>query len=157
MPTLHKTGPVDIQSFDVLLASSVPANLIDVGFPVARDTSGFIYPAAAETWNTDLATTAAAFVVKFVGIASGRSRLASTDSRDTQIPVDMDGTFIVDVTSATFVVGDFVGPAKAAGNALLNTFVKTTVKTTACFIVVDNYPVATTQVLARLINSLPKK
>lgn len=157
MANIHRTGPVDVNHVDVHVTSSVPTRAIADGDPIALDASGLAYPASAETWNTNEATTRAAFVTKFTGISEGRSRAASTDLRDLRIPVNMDGTYEFDVESATFVVGEFVGPAKAAGNALVNTCKKVTLKTEAVAVVVQNYSTATTRVLARLINTTPKK
>lgn len=155
--TIHRTGAVDINHVDVHVTSSVPTRTIAEGDPVGLDANGKAYPASAQTWDTNEATTRTAFVVAFTGISEGRSRIGTTDTRDLRIPVNMDGTFEIDVESATFVVGNYVGPAKAAGNALVNTCKKVTPKTEAIAVVVQNYPVATTKVLARLINTLPKK
>lgn len=81
--------------------------------------------AADQTWNSTLAATQADFRAVFLGV-SGQTKRATTDvkpygnSVDNTIRVDTDGVYEFDCASATFEVGDFVGPAKDTGNALLN-------------------------------------
>jgi hypothetical protein len=98
------------------------ASAIEVG-DILGYTSGNVYLASAETWDTNLATTQTAFATKFLGL-SGQKKLAGEsrvhgNSTDNIIRVDCSGVFEFDASSATYVIGDFVGPAKDTGNALL--------------------------------------
>lgn len=84
--------------------------------------SGNVVRAEDTTWNTDLATTQAAFVPTFLGV-SGQRKVAATarvdaNGRDNVIRVDAGGFYEFDCASATFAVGDLVGPAKQSGNGL---------------------------------------
>lgn len=86
--------------------------------------SGNVVTAAATTWDTDLATTQAAFVLLFLG-ASGQRKTADVarvpaNGQDNRIRVDTDGIFEFDTASASYTVGQLVGPAKQSGNALEN-------------------------------------
>lgn len=155
MTAIHRTGPVDIQHFDVKLTSTVPTNDINSGDFVAS-VSDKVVPAAAFAWTTDLATTQTAFAVAFLGASESRSRAASTDSRDLRVAVNMDGTYEADCASATFTVGQFVGPAKAAGNALLSSTVIGVATRALAIGVVVEAGTALTKVKFRLINTLIK-
>jgi len=83
---------------------------------LVEQTAGVIDAADNFTWDTDLATTQAAFCALFFGVAQGRSRSGDTDP----ITVATSGVFRFTCAAATFEVGDLVGPAKATGNALEN-------------------------------------
>jgi hypothetical protein len=75
-------------------------------------------------WNTDLATTQSDFRVGSAGIAFQMKRAGDVrpygNAEDNLIGVATAGVFEADCASASFNVGDFVGPAKAAGNALVS-------------------------------------
>jgi hypothetical protein len=87
--------------------------------------SNTLVRASDTTWNTDLATTQAAFRTTFLGV-SGQNKRATTDTKpygnstDNTCRVDSDGVYEFDCASATFEVGAFVGPAKQSGNLLEN-------------------------------------
>lgn len=86
--------------------------------------SGNIVNAAATTWDTNTATTQAAFALLFVGVAA-QTKVANVarifgNSSDNIIRVDTAGDFEFDCATANFAVGDLVGPAKDTGNALLS-------------------------------------
>jgi hypothetical protein len=86
--------------------------------------SGTLVRAEDETWNTDLNTTQAAFVPRFAGV-SQQAKAANVarafgNSQDNVVMAAIGGVYEFDCASATFEVGDLVGPAKAAGNALLS-------------------------------------
>jgi hypothetical protein len=87
---------------------------IEIGDLVEQDSSGNVTPASALTWTTDLPTTQAAFHTSFLGVAMQRSRSTDTDP----IRVATSGVFEMACASATFNIGDLVGPAKDTGNAL---------------------------------------
>ncbi len=89
---------------------------IQIGDLVAQDSSGNVTPANVFTWTTDLPTTQTAFQASFLGVAMQRSLSTDTDP----IRVATSGVFEMACASATFNVGDLVGPAKDTGNLLLN-------------------------------------
>lgn len=84
--------------------------------------SGNVVRAEDQAWDTDLATTQAAFVALFLGVSGQRktANVARVDgnSEDNRIRVDAEGVYEYDCASASFAVGDLVGPAKQSGNAL---------------------------------------
>lgn len=109
------TSPVD--------ATVATAKAVDTGDLVGMS-AGTLVRAEDETWNTDLATTQTAFATKFLG-ASGQTKTATQarvfgNSEDNAIRVDTGGVVEYDCASATFELGDLVGPAKDTGNALLS-------------------------------------
>jgi hypothetical protein len=85
--------------------------------------SNTLVNASDTAWDTDLATTQAAFVALFLGV-SDQSKSSTTNARvygnsqDNVIRVATGGVWEFDCASATFEVGDLVGPAKQSGNAL---------------------------------------
>ncbi len=89
---------------------------IEIGDLVGQDSSGNITPAAALAWTTDLPTTQTAFHGTFLGVAMQRSRSTDTDP----IRVATSGVFEMACASATFNIGDLVGPDKNVGNLLLS-------------------------------------
>lgn len=86
--------------------------------------SGNVVRASDETWLGSTALTQAAFARKFLGVSGQRKTAArarvDANGRDNVIRVDTEGFYLFDCASATFAVGDLVGPAKATGNALEN-------------------------------------
>ena len=86
--------------------------------------TGYVYKASAQTWDTNLATTQTNFATAFLGV-SGQKKLDTEarvfgNSTDNIIRVDCSGIFEFDCSSASYVIGDYVGPAKDTGNALLD-------------------------------------
>lgn len=87
--------------------------------------SGTLVRAEDTAWNTDLGTTQSDFRALFVGV-SGQTKTSTTNPRifgnseDNVCVVETGGIFEFDCASATFEVGDLVGPAKDSGNALLS-------------------------------------
>ena len=111
-------GPVFPITAPVLTAQAVASGDL-VGL-----SSGNVVRAADTTWNTDLATTQSDFRAIFLG-ASMQDKVAATarvygNSTDNLIGVSVGGVWEYDCASATFAVGDLVGPAKDSGNALLS-------------------------------------
>ncbi len=96
----------------------IDASAIAIGDLVWMDTAD-AKPAADFPWNTDLATTQGDFAAKFLGIAVDAH--ASGSGAGT-IRVDTSPTRVwnMTVTSVALEIGKTFGPAKAAGNALLN-------------------------------------
>lgn len=157
---IHRSGPVDLVQVEVLLSSSVPAATINPGDLVFASVSSdvaYAKPVTNFTWDTDLATTQAALALVFLGVASGRSRIGVTDTRDLKVLVDMDGTFEMEAVSATYEIGQYVGPAKDTGNALLQKVTAVATKSLAVGIVVENSVTAATRIKVRLVNTPPKR
>ena len=105
------------------------SQVLTVGDVCAIDASGNLYRAEDETWNTDEATTRAAFITKFAGITGQSKRTGDTKPYGNSANlarVDTLGVFEADLDTATTLIAgvDLVGPAKAAGNALLSQTVK---------------------------------
>ncbi len=97
---------------------SVPvesATVISRGDLVWMDTNG-VKPASAFTWDTNIATTQAAFTPKFLGVSMNDSRAGDVEP----ITVNRAGVFEFDCASASFAVGALAGSAKASGNNMEN-------------------------------------
>ena len=88
------------------------ATLIQIGDLISNTPAS----AADLAWDTDLATTQENFHDIFLGVSGQRSRSGDTD----QVRCNTRGVHKFDCDAATFNLGDLVGPAKAAGNALEN-------------------------------------
>lgn len=86
--------------------------------------AGTLVRAEDQAWDTDTATTQAAFRLLFLGISQQTKAAAVArpygNSADNVCAVATGGVFEFDCASATFEVGARVGPAKASGNALLS-------------------------------------
>lgn len=80
-----------------------------------------VKPAGSFTWDTDLATTQRQFARACAGVAA-QSYDGSNDQaygiKDGKLRIDSDGVFEFACDSASFKIGDLVGPAKQSGNAL---------------------------------------
>lgn len=87
------------------------ATVISVGDMCWLDTND-AKPAYDFAWDTDLATTQRAFAQKFVGMSQDRSQAGETD----EVSVAKNGVFEFDCASATFEVGDLVGPTATSTN-----------------------------------------
>ncbi|MBS0187296.1 MAG: hypothetical protein JSS51_04460 [Planctomycetes bacterium] len=87
---------------------------------VLQDSSGYPYPASAETWNTNLATTQAAAKGKFLGVS------LENGTAGQRVMVATDGEFDFPITSGTPNVGGAVGCAQnGASNAIVANAVAT--------------------------------
>lgn len=124
-----------------VLAPVLTAQAVAIGDMCALS-SGNVIRAEDVTWDTNLATTQAAFAAAFLGI-SGQLKIANEDtvvgnSVANQIRIDTHGVYDVPIASATtLLVGDFLAPAKDTGNNLLSqSCAKTTVQSSAIFVVV---------------------
>ncbi len=99
-----------------------------VGDLVARATDGTIYRAEDESWVSNEATTRDNFVSKFIGVVEQKKRAADVQPYGNSAAVarvSTDGTFEADLdTATTLIIGDWVGPNKASGNALVSQVVK---------------------------------
>ena len=104
-----------------VIAPVQTAQAVALGDLVGLDT-GNVVRAEDETWDTDLATTQTNFVEKFLGVSAQRktANVARVDGNgeDNVIRVATGSVYEFDCASATFAIGDLVGPAKQTGNAL---------------------------------------
>lgn len=154
---IHRVGPVDPINVLTPVTSGFTTSAIPMGAPVAIAAAKAV-PASLFTWTTDEATTRTNFVAAFVGMAESRTRISSSDVRDFSVEVNMDGSYEFDVPTGTaLVIGDFLGCAKAAGNALVDTVKKVTARTEAIAICVEPMLSTGTRVRARLINTLIRR
>lgn len=107
----------------IVIAPVLTPQVVDVGDIVGLS-SGNVVRASDTTWNTNIATTQAAFAPTFLGVSAQRkdANIARIhgNSTDNVIRVDTSGIFEFDCASATFAVGDFVGPAKQTGDFMEN-------------------------------------
>lgn len=104
-----------------VLAPVATAQAVAVGDLVGLS-SGNTVRAEDETWDTSLAQTQSSFAQKFLGVA-GQKKVADTakvygNSTANVMRVDAGGVYEFSCASASFAVGDLVGPAKQSGNAL---------------------------------------
>jgi hypothetical protein len=112
--------------------------------------SGEAKPAAAETWDTDLATTQANFNNHFLGIAQADHEAGSGDLSDFPVDISPMAVYEMDCESEEHEVGDLLAPAKAAGNALVSSTLKKAGSAAAgCGRCVRRNPVARDRVYVR--------
>ena len=98
----HRHGP------QLLIKCAVDsATVIEVGDLVWLDTDD-VKPATSFTWDTNLATTQAAFAATFLGVAQEASASGSTG----EISVDVSplAVYELDAASSTYEIGDPLGP-----------------------------------------------
>jgi hypothetical protein len=84
---------------------------------------GKVYPASSRKWNTSEAQTRQDFATEFLGVAMqawDKNNPNAYGTRDNLIRIATDGVFEFDCASASFAVGDLVGPAKDTGNDLMD-------------------------------------
>ena len=135
---------------DVLYLPAASATVIELGVLVAYDASNHVaYPASSETWDTDLATTQAAFADNFVGVAVA----ASPDGCE-EVGVATDGIFEFECAAATFDPGDPVGPADSGSSSLEDQKVASAVAASSVGAVVKYYGSNTTLVQVRIASKL---
>lgn len=106
---------------DPVIAPVLTAQAVAVGDLVGLS-SGNVVRAEDTTWDTNIATTQAAFALLFLGV-SGQRKVAAVarvdaNSEDNAMRVDCSGVYEFDCASGNFAMGDLVGPAKQSGNAL---------------------------------------
>lgn len=110
--------------FPVLTAQGVET------FDMVGLSAGNVVRAADETWGGSLALTQASFALKFLGVSNQRkvagkafifgNSLGNLNEIKMMVIRGPGAIIEFDCASATFAVGDLVGPAKDTGNALLN-------------------------------------
>lgn len=136
----------------VISRATVSADAIAVGDLLWAD-SGNSYaprPASAYTWDTNLLTTQTSFKLVFLGVALSAKKVGSTDP----VRIGTVGEYEMDCASATFNLGDIVGPAKASGNALENQKLVSVAIAGGLGRVTKAVTTAATKVQARLQSSL---
>lgn len=106
-----RRGQVELHKFRVDSATVIEAG--DLLFLDSDD----VKPASDFTWDTDLATTQAAFAAAFVGVAHQQSAAGDTD--DVSVDTSPLSVYEFDVNSATYEVGDTLGPDENS-SALMN-------------------------------------
>jgi hypothetical protein len=87
--------------------------------------SGLLVKASDQAWDTDLATTRAAFVALFLGVAAQTkpadgSAHGNAGDNLLKVRVNTGGVHTFACAAGTYTVGQWVGPAKQTGNALEN-------------------------------------
>jgi hypothetical protein len=112
------------------VAPVATATAVEVGdIMAANATTGEVYGAAAQTWNTNEATTRVDFAALFCGVSMQKKTAAVArvhgNSVDNRIGVAMgQATYLVDCVSGNYVYGQWLGPAKDTGNNLLSNTLK---------------------------------
>src|SRR5690606_12988884 len=105
-----RSGPVQL-----IKASVEAASLIEPGDLVYLDV-GSARPASEFTWDTNLATTQAAFADMFLGIAHEGS--ADGDTNPISIDISPHSDYEFDLDAGTYALGDLLGPDEA-GTSLM--------------------------------------
>lgn len=138
-----------------VITKAVPtATVIEVNDIIGQiSADGLPFPASAQAWDTNLATTQTAFSLLFLGCACEFSRNGDT----APIKVNTAGVHEFECAAAQFKIGELVGPAKQSGNALEDRKV-VSVATEALAIgrVAKDYPANTTKVLVDLMTKVNK-
>jgi len=138
-----------------IVAPALLAQATEVGDLVAIDSSGDLYRAEDETWDTDEATTRQNFVANFLGVCAQR-KVANESlpygNSEAKVRVNTAGVFRFKATSATYQVGELVGPEKDTGNNLLSTTVQKVTADNEAIAQVVERAVTSTTVVARLLS-----
>lgn|SRR3990167_9046833 len=126
--------------------------VIAVGDLVWYDTDD-AKPASDFTWDTNLATTQAAFAKKFLGVAV-EAHTAAEGATKTHISVDMsvDSIYSFACTSDTYMLGVPLGPAEGS-STLSNTVLEDAVKASAIAFSAEHLATAGTLVKASVCSA----
>jgi hypothetical protein len=140
-----------------VVAPVATAQAIALGDMVGINT-GTLVRAEDETWVTDEATTRTNFVARFLGRAAQR-KLANEDTVygngfANEIRVDTTGIYEYDCVTASYTIGDRIGPAKQAGLLLESQKVKAVTPLAESTGRVEKSAVSATRLWIRLISSL---
>lgn len=145
----------DIRPSEIPVATGMAVEAGDI----VGVSSNTLVKASGETWDTNLATTQTNFAAKFVGLST-QAKPSTTvarvfgNSQDNIIQVATAGVFEMDCDSATFTIGQFVGPAKDTGNALLNNKVVGVASAALAIGVVHEHQPSVTRVRFRVLSTL---
>lgn len=110
-----------------------------------------VYPASSFPWDTNIATTQAAFAALFAGIAYQKSESGDTD--DVSVDVSADTHYEFDCVSGTYQAGDSFGPDQDSTADLLSQKLETAVKGSSVARSQKNYSAATTRVIVRFASA----
>ena len=105
-----RSGPVQL-----IKASVEAASLIEPGDLVYLDGSN-ARPASEFTWDTNLATTQAAFADVFLGVAHERSADGDTDA--VSVDISPHSVYEFDLDAASYTLGDLLGPDEASSSLM---------------------------------------
>lgn len=114
----HERRICNEPNWAIIQVAVLSATVICIGDLLWLDTDN-AKPASDVPWNTDEETTRADFTAKFLGV----SKSASANGETEDVKVYTIGKFKFDIKAAPgadLQVGTLMGPAKAAGDALLN-------------------------------------
>ena len=140
----HRYGPQFI-----IHAAVDSATAISAGDAVYLDTDD-AKPASSFTWDTNLATTQAAFVDKFLGVALADHTANSGAVTDFPVDISPFSVYELDCASETHEIGDPLGMDKASGNALLASTLEEAVAASSSFRCVRRDPSAATVIYVRM-------
>ena len=111
-----------------VLAPFGSTQVLTVGDLVGADGNGLLYRAEDTAWDSTEGTTRDDFAATFLGVVAQRKRTGDAQPYGNSAAVarvDTAGVFEADLdTATTMKVGDYVGPNKASGNALVSQTVK---------------------------------
>ena len=119
-----ETNPVAVvfdTAFAIELGSLVVIATANTSIDSDAGTAGKLYSMNKVKWDTDTATTQTAAHLMFAGVAMQAydgTNVNAYGIKSGKIRVATDGVFEFTCASASFKVGDLVGPAKASGNDL---------------------------------------
>ena len=141
----------DVRPVTGTLPTATLVNKCDL---VARNSSGELVPAASWTWDTNEATTRAAFVAAFYG-CSGQDKATAVarvygNSTDNVLVCYSAGVYEYDCESATYTTGQLLGPAKDTGNNLLSSTLKGVTLATEATHVVEKPGTTVTRIMCRM-------
>lgn len=104
-----------------------------------------IYPASDFPWDTNIATTQAAFAEVFAGIAYQNSPSGETD--DVSVDVSSESEYEFDCNSATYALGATLGPDQDTTADLLSQKLEAAVAGSSVAVAMEKYTSATTRVV----------
>jgi len=105
-----RSGPVQLIKASVDSGSAIePGDLLYLDSGTAR-------PASEFTWDTDLATTQAAFADAFLGIAHERSEVGETEP--ISVDISPQAIYEFDLDASSYTLGDLLGPDEATSTLM---------------------------------------
>lgn len=126
---------------------------------IVGEAAGTLVKASDTTWDTNLATTQTAFALLFLGVCM-QTKTSTTLARvpgnsvDNKIMVAPEGVYEFDCASASFNVGDYVGPAKQTGNLLEDQKIAAVASAALAIGVVAEKTTSATRVKVKLLSLL---
>lgn len=136
-----------------VVTKAVPTATVIEANDIIGVASGDPFPASAQAWDTDLATTQTAFALLFLGVATEFSRNGDT----APIKVNTAGVHEFECAAGTWELGALVGPAKQSGNALEDRKVASVAsEALAIGRVAKRYGANTTKVLVEVFSRIMK-